>query len=412
MMIVSNFLAISYLTYLGKTFLSFRFDKFKSILLLFITFSLICSLNYAGLSGSIAFVIFIIFLIYVFIQFKENFKKKLFVIFSYYILTIISEIGCMLIMNALIGLDKSTSIKSFAYIFSLFVSNVVMFLLIKLYVKVVKNHYFDYFPKYSLLIFILPFVTIVLFMIIPDIYQATEQNKAFLFVIIGLVISNIVLMITFLYAIKSYRLQNELELQAFKDKYSSTKFALLDYQYKTSFEYLHSILDHCQKLSILLNENKINELGSELNTLTETTFKSFNNIYTNSLIMNTLINSRIHIINENDIKILSTLEYNDFTFIDFCDQIDIFSNILDFAIESTIECKTQKDILIKSKLKGKQIIIQYIFGCLEDKDTTDIIELTEKSLKCYNAFTSAAFLEKDVLSIIVVFFNTDLKETY
>lgn len=403
-MIISNLFQIGFLTYLGYKFLKFKNEnKRTSCLKMFLIYLIVCALNFNGLSNGVAFGIFIAYFTYINIQFKSTWTKKLLILVSFYMMVAISETITMMLMNFLIDLNKTTHVNSFEYCLSLVVSNLILFYMIKIFVKVTEIFNKYSLPKYTWIIFILPVITIIMLLSLSDFYKAINENKVFIIIIIGLFISNIILLILYVHFIINVNNKKELELSKYKEKYSSTKYELLDNQYRNSFNFLHDFLNEFQKISTLMNNKEYEQANTILTKLTEKTFNSFNNIYSNSLILNTILNTKTDLLNKNNIKVYTVIEYNDLTFIDFCDQIDLFGNLLDYAINNTIESEEHETIIIKTKLIGEMIVMQYKFGYTNDCEEEKIINIIKPTLSKYHADVSVKALTEDVVSVIIIF---------
>lgn len=95
-----------------------------------------------------------------------------------------------------------------------------------------------------------------------------------------------------------------------------------------------------------------------LDKLIDITFKRFNSIYTNSLALNYAVNSKLDELEKNEIHFISTIKYNDFSFLTLELQTEIFSKLLDYGIILNQSVpKKERNIIIKSQKIGQQIII-------------------------------------------------------
>ena len=59
-----------------------------------------------------------------------------------------------------------------------------------------------------------------------------------------------------------------------------------------------------------VDEDNKEDVKKELDKMTETTFKRFNSIYTNSLALNYAVNSKLEELEKNKINFISTIKYN------------------------------------------------------------------------------------------------------
>lgn len=403
-MIFSNFLNLIFLTYIGKLLMSFRWEnKKKSIVFFSLIFILICSINMYGITKIKALCVLFLSVVYVFLQFDAEWTRKILTVVIFYLINLFSEFVVVLLMHRFVGLNNLTNINSIEYIVSLILTNVVSLIIIFAFSKFKNKIDKLSLPVYTWTIVILPIVTLIFMLTIPDIYNTIEQSKIIIFVIFGMLFSNVILIVVFLRAVQSMNLKKELELIKYKEKYSSTKYELLDNQYKNSFDFLHNILNEFQKLSVLMNDKEYEKANVTIEELTKNTFNSFNNIFSNSLILNTIISTKTDILNKNNIKVSTVIEYNDLTFIDFCDQIDLLGNLLDYAINNTIESKEHETIIIKTKLRGEQILIQYKFVYKDVCDKEAIINMIKPTLTKYHAEITVKELNEDIVSVIIIF---------
>ena len=62
------------------------------------------------------------------------------------------------------------------------------------------------------------------------------------------------------------------------------------------------MLHQCYKLKYYVDEDNKEDVKKELDKMTETTFKRFNSIYTNSLALNYAVNSKLEELEKNKIN--------------------------------------------------------------------------------------------------------------
>lgn len=407
-LLFSNLFLMILLTYLGKSFLSFRFKSKKVGLIIFtITYCLMSFVNYRGVTNLSAILVLILFITYVLVMFSETIFKKLMIIIPFYTVIAIAEITTGFFMSLYMGLNESTSVTSLEYIYSLIISNFFVYILIEIYIKTVNFFNSVSLPKYAWFIFSLPIATILFVVNIPNYYDLFTSNISFVITLFAIFIANIVYIIIFINLIRNLSLKNEIKLREYKEKLMLSNFNLLNQQYKSNYNFHHNLLNICKDLNCLLEEKKYNDLKTELNTLMVTAFKEFNNIYSNSVVLNTLINNRSNTIKENNINIFSTIECNDFDFINFSDQIDIFSILLDTAIAQVIELPDQRNIFIKSEKVANKVVLQFKFYGNNEHIRNEITLKLNSFLEKYNAILSISIPDFNnvPISIIIAFFD-------
>lgn len=410
-MILSDLFVLIILTYFANQFLKFRFpSRYLSLLIFTISYFILLFININGISNNNAKLTLLLFIIYIFIQFKGVFFNKLLVVIHSFVIFSISEICILLIFNMYGFLNELPIKDSFEYILALISSGLFVILLTKVYLSGVIFFNTTTLPKYSWLIFVLPLSTIILILNISDYSNIIENHTSLALILIGLFLSNIIFILVFINSIKKINLENELKLEKYKQKYSQTKYDLLDQQYRSNFKLIHDIMHKCNSLNNSIESKNLECIKKELNEITTLAFTEFNAVYSNSVIINTLISNRLEILQKNKITIKSTIEYNNFEFMDFCDQIDLFSILIDYAIDNTIKSNEYKTILIKSNIISKQLLISFQFPVTNSKDINqEIKNKIQTFLDKYNGQFSVSKHLDNLISIVIVFNSPTLE---
>ena len=73
-----------------------------------------------------------------------------------------------------------------------------------------------------------------------------------------------------------------------------------------------------------ISRGDLTSVKQQMNQLTETTFKEFNTIYSNSALLNYLLNNKLYLLQENHINFKTVLESDHFEFLDLETQINLF----------------------------------------------------------------------------------------
>lgn len=407
-LILSDLFVLIILTYFANHFLEFRFiNRYLRLFIFIISFIIMLSININGMSNSKAKLILLLFIIYIFFQFNGKPFNKVLVVIHSFIVFAISEVCISLIFSALGLLNNNSLTNEFQFSFILFLSGVLVFILVKIHLYCIRFFQTNSLPKYSWVIFILPLSTIILVLNIPNYYNLIESNASLAITLIGLFLSNIIFVLVFINSIKKMNLENELEMEKYKQKHSQTKYDLLDQQHRSNFKLIHDIMHKCNSLNDSIESKNLESIKKELDEITTLAFSEFNAVYSNSVIINTLISNRLDTLHKNNITIKSTIEYNNFEFIDFCDQIDLFSNLIDYAIDNTIKSNEYKTILIKSNIISKQLLISFQFPVTNSKDINqEIKNEIQIFLDKYNGQFSVSKHLDNLISIIIVFNST------
>lgn len=232
------------------------------------------------------------------------------------------------------------------------------------------------------------------------VYNENSSTIVYIFLVIILILF---FLLTYYDTFYKLGLKSKLDLSKENEKVVTEKYKLLNKQYETSFYFLHDLLKTCQRLNLLLDKDDYQGLKDEINTLTTTTFREFNSIYSDSMLLNTLINNRLETLRQYDITVLPTIEYNNFSFLTVADQFILFDCLLDLAIDEVKTVTNRRYIFIKSIKKAKQIIIQFKFNysnCdLQGKVAASLNELLNR----YHGISSVSSLQDGFVSVMIMF---------
>ena len=131
-----------------------------------------------------------------------------------------------------------------------------------------------------------------------------------LLIFFSILLSNFSILTIFFLVIRSNKISSDLELSIYREKIVNAKYDLLKSHYNNNFFFLHDLLHQCYKLKSYVDEDNKEDVKKELDKMTETTFKRFNSIYTNSLALNYAVNSKLEELEKNKINFISTIKYN------------------------------------------------------------------------------------------------------
>ena len=110
-------------------------------------------------------------------------------------------------------------------------------------------------------------------------------------------------------------------------------------------------------MNSLVQDSKYSEATTVLNSLTDTAYKEFNAIYSNSYILNYVINNNLTKIINHNINIKTEIKYSDFDILDYFTQLTLFEYFVDLSIDSCIQTTATDKIMM---IKCKRQIIQWI----------------------------------------------------
>lgn len=358
--LLSNLLMLGMLTYINISFLNLRFKNKVLNLSIFLLFYLILSkVNFNGASSMKTMSIFILVVAYSLIMFKNNCKDVLFNIVPFFLIFSISEIFTSTLLNVLIEFNESTTSSSLKYLLAITISNIIGYSLTFIYIKIRKSSAKFSMPKYGWFVFILPITTIMFIANINNYYDAIHNNKSLFFILLGLLLSNFIFIFIFIKVTESIYVKKDIEILKYKDELNTIRYDLLEKHYKSNFKFLHDLLNDCRDINEFIEKGDYESLKAKVSMINDVAFKEFNSIYSNSPVLNSVINNYIDKLNEQNISIKTTIEYADFGFISLYDQTELFSLLLDFGIRCCENVKNkERNIVIKSIKKGDQIIIQ------------------------------------------------------
>lgn len=316
----------------------------------------------------------------------------------------VAEITATNLINLLFTL-KSEDRNTFKYTIVIIFSGILSFTMAKLFILVFKSYNLKILPKDIFLILILPITTMALILDVQMYFDIIKYNFIFVFVLLGLVISNYITISVFIKFAHAKKAETELLNVKKENELSNAKYELLNKQFNTNYYFLH---DTVRSLMKLINSNlNDNDIKKQLYYLNNKLVKGLNIINTNSTIISPILNFKLSEILDNKIVFKTVIEYNDFRFIPTYMQRELFSMLLNIGIE---QCKIVKDkkrlIILKTKKIGQQIIIQLIFTHHEFSDLAKRICIDlEKNVVLLNgtlSYESQLISDKND-SLIIVF---------
>lgn len=332
MIILSNIISFLLLAYLAHSFLSPKYNKTKS-LLIFVLFFI--PLVFITIELKYLFILFLYFIVY-FLLYKESFIQKALIIIPFYIIQISFE---FLIFH----------IQTF-FNYEIILAALFILFFISIYIYILKNLKRLYSLKYIKFIFIFPILTILWFGDIDCSYFLSTSTSD-LFDLLSIPVLNLLLFIITLLTTNYISLKKQKEL-------FNSKYELLQQHYDYNFKFLHDLLHTCNQLNIQFDNQNYENAKEILSQLTQTTYKEFNAIYSQSLVLNYVINSHLNTFIENNIDIKTTVE-TPLNHLDLQIQFQLFEYLLNFSIESCLKSdQKNKMIIIKSKEQSNHLFLK------------------------------------------------------
>ncbi len=410
---IANFCNLISLHYICGALLESRnFKKQKHYFTFSIMFTIICLINMKGASTQKSLVIFIVYILYISFQFKINCFNILCAVIPFYVFSLLSELIIGVILHCFLGFHQFTKMNSLIYNIGLLSSVLLLLLFSYLFVKFIKYLKLNSFPNYHILIFAFPLATIFFIATLNSYFSLINNTSTMLLIFFSILLSNFTILTIFFLVIRSNKISSDLELLLYRENIVNAKYNLLKNHYNNNFFFLHNLLHQCYQLKTYVDEDNKEDVKKELRKMTDTTFKKFNSIYTNSLALNYAVNSKLKELEKNGIHFISTIKYNDFSFLTLELQTEIFSKILDYGIilnQSVPE--KERNIIIKSQKFGQQIIISSLIK-FKNNELVDIKKEIETDFKyilhnIQNYNVSVKIKNNSCISIIIYFNQTE-----
>lgn len=376
MIILSNIISFLLLAYLAHSFLSPKYNKTKS-LLIFVLFFI--PLVFITIELKYLFILFLYFIVY-FLLYKESFIQKALIIIPFYIIQISFE---FLIFH----------IQTF-FNYEIILAALFILFFISIYIYILKNLKRLYSLKYIKFIFIFPILTILWFGDIDCSYFLSTSTSD-LFDLLSIPVLNLLLFIITLLTTNYISLKKQKEL-------FNSKYELLQQHYDYNFKFLHDLLHTCNQLNIQFDNQNYENAKEILNQLTQTTYKEFNAIYSQSLVLNYVINSHLNTFIENNIDIKTTVE-TPLNHLDLQIQFQLFEYLLNFSIESCLKSdQKNKMIIIKSKEQSNHLFLKITLPYVAIKK--NIIEYSlNKILFNISYILSIKQIDTNYISLLITF---------
>ena len=362
MIIISNIISFILIAYIANSFLTLKYSKNINIVVLLISIIIISLINFNGASPIKSIILLCIYFIYVFTQYNGKVIQKIITIIPYFLIQIIAEIIVAFFLNNIFSISITNDPSSSGFILGTILSYVVLSLFVFAYVKILKYIKTENLPKYTWFAFILPIITILLLVSMGNYFELLQKNSKVLITVVGLAICNIIFFFVFILAINATNIKNKLQITEQREKLINSKFDLLSQHYDYNFKFLHDLLHTCNELNTLFEESKYIEASHVLNELSNTAYKEFNAIYSNSYILNYVINNNLNKIVEYNIDVKTVIEYGDFNGLDYQTQLLLFDYLINISLESCINAiDIERIIIVKAVKTGNKIILKMTF---------------------------------------------------
>ena len=360
---IFDLLSLSLFNYLAHNFLTLRYNHNIKYIIFILTYFSICLQNINGINSNKALFVLIIYTFYIFIQYTGRLLTHCFVLIPFFTFQIFSEILVGFILSNVFNFSIPSNILTYSHLLGLIISFIMLCVFTVSYIKISKYIKFNNLPKYSWLIFIVPVITILL-MIAEDqhLHVFKDYPRQYRIIIILCIVSYLLTIVIFIMIINTHKVETDLKIEKYKSEALDQKFSLMSQHYLYNFNFLHDLIHSYSDIYRLLNNKDLECAKIELNALMDKTYKEFNSIYSNSIVLNYLLNMRLNSFKSNHIECITTIEDEKINIIDFNTQFYFFNYILDISENQIqfIEKDEYKIIAIKSKMIANNLIIQCI----------------------------------------------------
>ena len=374
MIILSNIISFLLLTYLAHSFLLPKYSKIKSLLILVLFF---IPLIFITIEFKYLFILFLYFIV-CFLLYKGSFIQKALIIVPFYIIQISLE---LLIFH----------IQTF-FNYEIILATLFILFFISIYIYILKYLKRLCSLKYIQFTFIFLFITILWFGDIDCSYFLSNSTMD-LFDLLSIPLLNLLLFIITLLA------TNYLSLKKQKELFNS-KYELLQQHYDYNFKFLHDLLHTCNQLNIQFNNQDYEDAKRILNQLTQTTYKEFNAIYSQSLVLNYVINNHLNTLLENNIDIKTTVETT-FNYLDLYTQFELFDYLLNLAIKACL-INQNKIIIIKAKEKNNSVFFKITLPYIVIKNDL-LYQSLNKILSHITYELNIKEIDSNYISLLIIF---------
>lgn len=178
----------------------------------------------------------------------------------------------------------------------------------------------------------------------------TSSESEIIFVlinIVGIIVINTHFLKILEYASENNRLQYENNLFLQQSNMQYNYYDKLEHQYLESLSILHDVKKHIRTIEELYRHNE-DATALEYSKDITNILDSFRlNEFTDNRVLNIILNDKIRIAEQNNIKFICRIDHVDLSFMDNIDLTTIFANLLENAIEACMKMQGDKIIMVQ-----------------------------------------------------------------
>lgn len=248
-------------------------------------------------------------------------------------------------------------------------------------------------------------ITILLLVSENDYFKTLKDFPQYGMVLILFILSNILNAFILFLIVRSTNIKADLKIQEHKAKTLELKYQLVSQHYLYNFNFLHELLHCYTDINNLIDNHEYNKVKEKVNTLMDDTYKEFNSIYSNSIVLNYLINERLQYHKNNHIHCTTIIEDEKINQLDIDVQYNLFAYILNIAENQAIYFETyQRIIIFKSKTLINNLVIQCIIPN-KNIDTDMLRKQLDTILKDYKCIINISPSKHSKLKILINFID-------
>lgn len=397
-MIIGNLLLLLNLNLFSQELLEQKFkNKWIIPFSILLGVLILASRSYPSLQLYGTFIMLGYYSFFVLMLFNGKITNKIFIISFFVVVISISEILVSNLLNLLFGL-LATDLNKPLYTFALLLSNGITYSLLVAIAKFFKLNTRIRLPKSTWIIFALPFSTFLLIISLKDYFETFRNNILVAPILIGLLIANFITIYIFFQTI------NTLELKS-KINSMQVKYDTLNSLYQNNFNFLHDTIWKLNNIYKDVNAKRFDNLPNQVEDLSNNILRKFNVINTNSNIISSILNYRLEEIIINNIDVKTDFIFNDYSFLSIKSQTELFSTIINLAIDSCIDSGIEHaNILLRSELINSNILFKCIYSTSSSYQE-DKLHYCKEIVKQCNGKLLYKHIKPNIFEITVFFSN-------
>lgn len=304
---------------------------------------------------------------------KTNLRHRLFVSISFQIYATVSEFFVYLIYSFLPkniseGLLSNDSYGSIC-------SKIILFIMLNITILFGRKKKEAYSLQYSILVLIMPILSIVLLITIPiQNTTNTTQNVLSMIGMIGILLANIA---------NSYLLDNILKLAELQQidiqqkqqlEYQATKYQQISTTYRISRKLIHDMKKHFFFISNCVKSNEIDAITPYINNAIQDIEQSHNRVNTGNLVIDAFVSNHMTIAEQENIEFFSDIQIttNNVQIRDY-DLSIILGNLLDNALNACrkVESPAPRQIAVELFTTNMEFVIHIANSVSEKQISTN-----------------------------------------